>query len=287
MIDRDQGAVYRVRLEAPVSEPPRRVVSAVPSVTESLFELQLGDRVIAITEDCRYPENALASAERIGPVTALQVDRIVALHPDLVIVNRDENRPEDLAALSAHQVPIWVTGPRTVRDAFNLLWAMMDVFETPTMVEAIRALEWQCDWLERLDESRSQVCKVFVLTGLNPLTSIGGDGFASDLLRVCGGSNVFAARTQHDVPGPAQFPVVTQEAIAAARPNVVLVPMRAQQSIATLDVIDDLVRDFGMETHIRFIDESLLFWHGTRIARAFKALPHALCALDSMYDVNG
>lgn len=282
MVETDPQLVYSIRRDAPVSEPPSRTISLVPSVTESLFELHLGDRVVAVTDDCRFPEQALQSLARIGPANAPKVDHIAALQPDLVIVNRDENRPEDIEALTARGVPVWVTGPRTVREAFNLLWAVMDLYETPTMVEAIRAIEWQCDWLERLDESRRQVCRVFVLTGVAPLTTLGGDSFASDLLRVCGGHNVFANRAQHAQGGLPVFPEVTADEVGEVRPDIILIPSGRPDLGLT-----DYARQLSPESHIRFIDESLLFWHGTRMSRAFKALPGELCALDTVYNTDG
>lgn len=282
MVETDPQVVYGIRRDAPISGPPGRTVSLVPSVTESLFELQLGDRVVAVTDDCRFPEQALESVTRVGAANAPNVDQIAALQPDLVIVNRDENRPEDIDALTARGVPVWVTGPRTVRDAFNLLWAVMDLYETPTMVEAIRAMEWQCDWLERLDESRRQVCRVFVLTGVGPLTTLGGDSFASDLLRVCGGHNVFSTLSQHTQAGLPVFPEVTPAAVAEARPDIILIP-----SARPDPGLSDYAHQLSPESHIRFIDESLLFWHGTRMSRAFKALPGELCALDTVYNTDG
>lgn len=282
MGETDPQVVYGIRRDAPISGPPSRTISLVPSVTEALFELQLGDRVVAVTDDCRFPEPALQAMVRVGAANAPNVDQIAMLQPDLVIVNRDENRPQDIDALTARGVPVWVTGPRTVRDAFNLLWAMMDLYETPTMVEAIRAIEWQCDWLERLDESRRQVCRVFVLTGVAPLTTLGGDSFASDLLRVCGGHNVFAHRAQHTQVGLPVFPEVTPDEIGEARPDIILIPSARPDA----DLMD-YARQLSPESHIRFIDESLLFWHGTRMSRAFKALPGELCALDTVYSTDG
>ncbi len=278
----DPRQVYIVQREAPVSVPPRRVISLVPSITEALFELQLGDRVVAITDDCRFPERALIGLERIGPQIAPDIQRIVALQPDLVIVNRDENRPEDIDALMQRGIPVWVTGPRTVREGFNLLWSIMDLFETPTMVEAVRAMEWQCDWLERLDESRSKPCRVFVLTGLHPLTTIGGDSFASDLLRVCGGQNIFADRLQHIQPGPPTYPQVTPEEVRQAHPDIILIPAQIPDP-----ALVEAAQQLCLESHIRFIDNFLLFWYGTRVSRAFKTLPDKLCPLDSVYDLDG
>src|SRR5689334_14238890 len=92
---------YEVGREAPVGHAPRRVVSLVPSVTESLFELGVGDRLIAITDYCVYPAQEVARLPRIGGTKNPDVARIIAMQPDLVIVNQEENRKEDAEALKA------------------------------------------------------------------------------------------------------------------------------------------------------------------------------------------
>ena len=93
---------------------------------------------MAITDYCVYPEAEVAALPRIGGTKNPDVARIIALQPDLVIVNQEENRKEDAEALQAAGIPVWVTFPRTVRDAFNLLWAIMDLFDEPSMVERVR-----------------------------------------------------------------------------------------------------------------------------------------------------
>src|SRR5450432_2463851 len=189
---------YQVDRESPVSEPPRRVVSLVPSVTESLFELGVGDRLLGITDFCLYPENEVAKLPRVGGTKNPDVERIIAMKPDLVIVNQEENRLEDAEALKAAGIPVWVTFPQTVREAFNLMWSIMDVFDEPKMVERVRSMEWTCDWLERIEHE--QPCRVFVPIWYEPLMTFNADTYAHDLLRLCGGTNVFAERER-------QFPL--------------------------------------------------------------------------------
>ncbi len=145
---------YNYEMESPVDFPPLTVVSLVPSVTESLFELGLGDRLIAVTDYCVYPEAEVARLPHIGGTKNPDVARIIAMKPELVIVNQEENRLEDAEALRAAGIPVWVTFPRTVREAFNLLWKMMDIFDQAQMVERVRAMEWMVDWLERIEHDR-------------------------------------------------------------------------------------------------------------------------------------
>lgn len=100
----------------PIDFVPQRVVSLVPSLTESLFELNLGGRVVGVTDYCIYPESAKA-LPKVGGTKNPDLEKIKALQPDLVMLNSEENRREDAEALQAAGIPIWVTQPETVRDA--------------------------------------------------------------------------------------------------------------------------------------------------------------------------
>src|SRR5690349_13852665 len=128
----DQPAPYAYEAEKPVDYVPQRVVSLVPSVTESLFDLNIGRRVVGVTDYCTRPADGVRNLPKLGGTKNPDIQGILALHPDLVIMNREENRPEDADALQAAGVPVWVTHPDTVREALNLLWSIMDVFEEPS-----------------------------------------------------------------------------------------------------------------------------------------------------------
>ena len=120
---------YVSSIESPVDHPPQRVVSLVPSLTESLFDLDLGDRLIAITDYCTRPADKVQRLPRVGGTKTPDVARIIELQPDLVLLNDEENRREDAEALQAAHIPIWVTGPRSVFEALNVLWNLMDIFD--------------------------------------------------------------------------------------------------------------------------------------------------------------
>lgn len=291
---------YVYQMDAPVGEPPRRVVSLVPSVTESLFDLDVGDSLIAVTDYCVYPADRVARLPHIGGTKNPDVKRIIELQPDLVIANREENRREDVEKLQAAGIPVWVTFPRTVRDAFNLLWNIMHVFDQPALVERVRAMEWTCDWLERMDESRTTPCRVFVPIWLDPLMTFNGDTFAHDMLRVCGGTNVFAERERQyplaadlgaaeayapDDPRAQgrdrRYPRVTLEEVEAAQPDIILLPDEPYafgvEHMALFSALDVPAAKHG---RITLVEGSLLTWHGTRMARAFNIIPNLLCPPD-------
>src|ERR1700681_4145613 len=110
----DSASTYSYQMERPTESVPRRVVSLVPSMTESLCDLNLADRLIGITDYCTRPADVVARLQKLGGTKNPNIPAIIALHPDLVLMNREENREADAQALQAAGIPIWVTHPNTV-----------------------------------------------------------------------------------------------------------------------------------------------------------------------------
>ena len=96
------------------AEGPRRIVSLVPSLTEALFALELGERVVGVTGWCIHPAEAVARVPKVGGTKDTDVDAVVALAPDLVIANHEENTRRTVDALRRAGLEVWVTYPRTV-----------------------------------------------------------------------------------------------------------------------------------------------------------------------------
>lgn len=295
-----QDTSYRSGIEVPVSTPPRRVVSLVPSVTETLFDLALGDRLVGVTDYCVHPAAGVERLPKVGGTKNPDVYRILELKPDLVIVNQEENRREDAAALQAAGIPVWVTFPRTVQDAMNLLWTMMELFDEPAMVPRARLIEQTVDFVECMGMTRAQPCRVFAPIWYDPLMTFNSDTFAHDLMRVCGGINVFAERErryplQADLGQGAayapddprmdgrdvRYPRVTLAEVEGAQPDVILLPSEpfrfTTEHVPIFQALDVPAARTGK---IHLVDGSLLTWHGTRIAHALTVIPALLSPMD-------
>lgn len=267
----EQASTYTYNMTAPVTQPPQRVVSLVPSVTESLFDLNLGSRLVAVTDYCARPADGVATLPRIGGTKNPDLRRIIDLKPDLVFANQEENRKQDVEALQAAGIPVWVTFPRTVQDALNLLWNIMYAFEETSMVPRVRLIEWTLDWVGGVSRAREdKITRVFVPIWMKPLMTISADTYAHDLLRVCGGTNVFAAHTS-------RYPQVTLQEVEMAQPDVILLPSEPfafdESHVPTFAALDVPAARRG---RIHLVDGSLLTWHGTRLAYALDTFPALL-----------
>ena len=180
--------------ELRLSGPARRVVSLVPSVTASLFDLGLGERLAGVSDYCLPPASA-ASLARVGGTKNPDVGRILGLEPGLVIANQEENRPEDVAALRSAGVPVWVSFPCTVREALDELWALIHLFDAPRLGRTLDALERSVEWAQSAAECQPRR-RVFCPVWRVPDAAAGAAEwwmtanqatYLHDVLRVCGG----------------------------------------------------------------------------------------------------
>ncbi|HEY0603542.1 MAG TPA: helical backbone metal receptor, partial [Herpetosiphonaceae bacterium] len=117
--------------------PPQRIISLVPSLTEWLFALGLGDRVVGVTDFCTQPAAAVAEKPRLRGTKNPDRVRIMALEPDLIIANKEENRERDVLALAEAGLAVYVTDPRTVAGAIETLATRAEIVDP---AEAARPL---------------------------------------------------------------------------------------------------------------------------------------------------
>ena len=252
---------------------PRRIVSLIPSVTEILFALGLGDAVVGCTVYCTQPPEGVATKTRIGGEKNPKLDLIRELAPDLVVANVEENVREHIDTLRAWGIVVYVTYPRTVVEGIRLVRDLGHVTgateQADTMVGALE---------ESLVRARAWVngrrrLRVFCPIWRRPYMTINRDTYVHDLLRTCGGENIFA-----DLPK--RYPEVTLAEMAGRRPDVILLPdepyrfRRAHVADFGEDAETPAVRD----RRVHLVDGKLLSWYGPRIAQALDELPAFLTA---------
>lgn len=222
---------------------------------------------------CTEPPEGVATKVRVGGEKNPRLDLIRALAPDLVVANVEENRREDVEVLQAWGIPVLVTYPRTVREGIALVRELGEVTGAAERgAELAAALDARLAAVEAARRGRAPV-RVFYAVWRRPYMTVNGDTYAHDMLAVCGGASVFADR-------PRRYPEVTLEEVAAARPEVILLPDEPYRfrtpHVADFAAYPDVpaVRD----GRIQLIDGKLATWYGPRIAQALDVLPRLLLA---------
>ncbi|TYP88474.1 helical backbone metal receptor [Blastococcus xanthinilyticus] len=193
--------------------PPRRVVSLVPSLTEAVAATDPA-LLAGATDWCTHPADL--DVPRVGGTKWPDVTRVLDLAPDLVVANAEENRDEDVAALRAAGVPVWVTAPATVDQALDSLGRLLAALDRPDPGWLVRAREvWA-------DPPRLPGVHAVVPIWRRPWMVLGRDTFAGDVLARLGVRNVFAGsadrypKLSRDEPGavPAELVVFPDEPYA-------------------------------------------------------------------------
>ena len=254
-----------------LSAHPRRIVSLIPSITEILFALGVGEAVAGCTIFCTEPRDGVAGKTRVGGEKDPKLELIRELGADLVIANIEENVREHIETLRAWGIAVYVTYPRTVAAGIGLVAELGAL--TGAEDEGRRIAQDLDRRLDRL-RVRRQGCapaRVFCPIWRRPYMTINGDTYIDDMLTLCGGANVFAGL-------PRRYPEVTLEAVAGARPEVILLPDEPyrfrQIHVKDFSAYPEMpaVRD----GRIHLMDGKLLSWYGPRIARALDVLPDLL-----------
>ena len=195
-------------------EPAQRIVSLAPHVTELLFSIGAGDRVIAATDFSDYPPAARA-IPRIGGSRGIDVERLVSLEPDLIVGWASGNSKRTVEQLRRLGFPIFLSEPRKLQDIADGL-EKLGLLVARTGASQ-RVAERFVDRRERLAaryRGHANV-RVFYQVLDNELITVNGQHLLSEALRLCGAENVFASL-------PVLAPVVSEEAVLDADPEAIV-----------------------------------------------------------------
>lgn len=204
----DRGA--RITLPAPA----RRIVSLAPSITELIFAAGAGEQLIGVPRFSDYPVAAKAIPQ-IGDASRIDLERVLSLRPDLIVAWKTGNHAADFERLEGLGLAVFVAEPGTLAAIPRLLRALGVLAGSNVAAEeAAGAFEREIAALRARFGARARV-RVFYEIWHQPLMTVNGQHMISDVIGLCGGSNVFAA-------APILTPIVSLESVIAARPEVVL-----------------------------------------------------------------
>ena len=196
-----------------LKQPARRIISLTPHMTELLFAAGAGGHVVGTVEYSNYPVEAQRIA-RIGDSAQLDLERIVALKPDLIVVWQYGNAQRQLDKLLRLGIPVYYNEPRRLADIARAIEQLGRLAGTEMVaLPAARAFVARAAELRQRYAGRAQVT-VFYQIWDKPLMTVNGDHLISDVMRLCGGRNVFAGLKL-------LTPEITAEAVLAADPEAI------------------------------------------------------------------
>ncbi len=261
------------RRELYFARPPKRIVSLVPSDTDTVFALGAGDRLVGRTQYCIEPADRVAEIATCGGTKNVDIGAVARLEPDLIIANQEENTKSQLEQLAQAGLQVFVSFPKRVADgvAHVARLAKILAIETePVTRDLVRRGYRVVRDADAANRDR-RVVDVFCPIWLDPLMTFSADTFGSDVIALAGGRNVFGDRERRyplaaDLSGfPAQgpgerdtrYPRVTVDEVVERAPELVLLPNEPHEFT---EADASTFRDRGLR--VALCDGKDLFWYG-------------------------
>lgn len=233
---------------------PQRIISLVPSQTELLFDLGLDEEVVGITKFCIHPKNKVAQKEKIGGTKNLNIEKIKALNPTLIIANKEENKKEQIEELAKH-FPVWISDVTDLQSALEMIAAVGKMTGKEKEAEELN---------QKITENFSapfaplRLKKVAYFIWQNPMMVAGNNTFINDMLQRCDFKNCFQNLSGH-------YPEISATQLQQANPEVILL---SSEPFPFQEKHVEAFQKICPAAKIILVDGELFSWYGSRLLQA-------------------
>ena len=233
-------------------EVPQRIISIVPSQTELLFYLGLDKEVVGITKFCVHPADKFISTTKIGGTKQLDMAKIKALKPDLIIANKEENERAQVEE-SMDICPVWISDISNLEEAVDMIERVGALVGRETQAKQLSGgIKQQFDQLT----IQPSGLRVAYLIWRKPYMAAGKNTFIDNMLQKCGLINIFNIE---------RYPEVDNQMLINAKPDVILLssepyPFRAKHIAEFKALLPS--------ANVKLVDGELFSWYGSRLLLA-------------------
>ena len=233
--------------------PPKKIVSFAPAITETLFSLNLQEHIVGRTRFCIHPKGIVEKAVNVGGTKDLKMERIHALQPDLIVVEKEENTKEMVEELEQHY-PVYAFEVQTVEDALTMIATLGTIVDRTIEADAlVHDIRSAFTAFPKLYEKK----RVAYVIWQNPYMVVGKHTYIQSLLAQLGFYNPF-------IEFEGRYPTVTEAEFRAAKLDYVLLatePFPFQEKhIPTFEKLTN-----GAKT---VIVDGEMFWYGVKMLEA-------------------
>lgn len=259
--------LYRDQLNrlVDIGATPQRIISVVPSQSELLYDLGLGDRVLGITNFCIHPREWHRSKTRIGGTKKLKIELIRELNPDLIIANKEENTKAEIELL-CKEFPVWISDIATLDDALDMIASIGEITASTDRATTI-AKQIASDFSSLEREKNNTNKDTLYLIWRKPYMTVGTDTIIHHMLSYCGLNNIIQ---------DTRYPVIDIDEIKKRNPALILLssepyPFKQRH-------INEL-QEVCPNANILLCDGEYFSWYGSRLlgaANYFKTLSNLI-----------
>ena len=225
LISRVAAGTFVDQLERQITMPdnPQRLISLAPSITEIIYALEQENRLKGVTRHSDFPAAAI-KLPKIGSYVRLDLERIVALNPDLCIAIKDGNPRETIDRLDSLKIPVYVVNPRNLKTVLETIIEIGNILNADEKAENLLT-----NLRNRIQRAQSLITQdtyrpgVFFQIGISPIVSVGSDTFLHELIVLAGGKNLADGKTP--------YPRFSREQVLALAPEIFIVTSMARQAV--------------------------------------------------------
>jgi iron complex transport system substrate-binding protein len=206
-----------------VPENPQRIVALAPNITEIIFALGQEHRLKGVTRYSDFPSEA-AKLFKVGSYVHLDLERIVALNPDLCIAIKDGNPRLVAQRLESLKIPVYAVDPKNLDTIMNTIieiGELLDADEKAKML--VRDMHSRIQRVKSLVEKAAHRPGVFFQIGISPIVSVGTPTFIHELIVLAGGTNLAS--------GSIPYPRFSREQVLALSPEVFIITSMARAAV--------------------------------------------------------
>lgn len=243
---------------------PERIVSLVPSITELLFDLDLSEEIIGVTDYCIKPESKILQKKKIGGTKNFDFITIDELRPDLIIGNKEENYKEGIMRLRK-KYPVWISDVNSIEDALNMI---LEIGKMVNRQDESRRLAEKIKTDLLVNAGCYPKIKTAYIIWKEPYMAAGGKTFINAMMDTCGFVNIFEKLER--------YPCINLEDMKEA--DLILLstePFHFKQK----DVVD--IQKILCEKSVKLIDGTIFSWYGSRMQYAAAYIKNFRVKLES------
>lgn len=236
-----------------LKESPKRIISLVPSQTELLYDLGLGERVVGITKFCIHPNEWFTSKSRVGGTKTIDYNKINNLSPDLIIANKEENEKEQIEHLQT-LYPVYTSNINDLDDSLIMINDIATI--THSLDKANVIIDTIKKEFNALDVSHKTV-KVLYLIWRDPYMTIGSNTFINSMIQRCGFENV--------ITEDKRYPEIDTNTINIINPDYIFL---SSEPYPFKEKHFKEIKNIFPKAEPIIVDGEFFSWYGSRLMKA-------------------
>ncbi len=249
-----------------LSDVPQKVISLAPNLTEIIFKLGQGNKIIGDTKYCNYPEEA-KKVDKVGDMLSVNYEKIVQLDPDIIFLTVEGNNKQQYKKLQQLGYKIFVSNPR---DYLGIKKTFLDIAKIFNVENT--ALKQIGGWDKKINSVQTAIGKsprktAMFLISVNPLMAAGPNTFVNQFLVICGLKNILSNTISN-------YPIINREEVLKKNPDYIIVSNQNTNFISNALSIFPEWKDINAirENNVISVNPDLFFRPGPRFAEAVQKL---------------